>query len=198
VRPRNDRLKQPRRPTARVRAFVFAALRPTPLCAGDDVAGVCGSCGIELDRHSVPTYGRRTRDDGLPLCRFAQVSRRDAAMLDILESDREGNSHERWLDSSGARGVWGDREGDRMVLRTRPAIRSRIRQPSLACRTTFLSDDQAATITNPALNTAALPARPIGSEIEERQMADDRLASVGSTAAIRSAAGDLSPHGVWT
>ena len=89
VRRRNDRPNQPGRPTVRVRRCVFAALRPTPLCAGDDVACVCGSCGIELDRHSVPTYGQRTRDDERPLCRFAQVPRRDAAMLDISESDRE-------------------------------------------------------------------------------------------------------------
>ena len=49
-----------------------------------------GDCGIELDRHSVPTYGPRTGDDGLPLCRFAQVPRRDAAMLDISNPIEKG------------------------------------------------------------------------------------------------------------
>jgi hypothetical protein len=118
-------------------------------------------------------------------------------MLDISDPIEKGNSHERRLDSSGARCVWGDRESDRMVLRTRPAIRSRIRQSSLACRTTFLSDDQGATITIQALNAAPLRASPIGSEIDERQIADDRLVSAGSTPAIRRAAGDMPPQGVW-
>jgi hypothetical protein len=106
---------------------------------------------LRSDNSWVPRrYGPRTRDDGLPLCHFAQVPR-EAAMLDILESDREGNSHERRLDSSRACCIWGDREIDRMVLRTRLAIRSPTRQPSLACQPTFLSDDQATTITNPVL-----------------------------------------------
>ena len=102
----------------------------------EDLAVLVESTSIAiLFRHA----GSVPEDDGLPLCRFAHVHHCDAAMLDILDSDREGNSHGRRLDSSGARCVWGDRESDRMVPRARPAIRSRIRQPSLACRTTFLS-----------------------------------------------------------
>ena len=50
------------------------------------------------------------------------------------------------MDRSGVSGVRGDREDDRMVARARPAIRSRICQPSLACRTTFLINDRVAII----------------------------------------------------
>ena len=50
------------------------------------------------------------------------------------------------MDRSGISGVRGDREDDRMVARARPAIRSRICQPSLACRTTFLINDRVAII----------------------------------------------------
>src|SRR6185369_7569945 len=66
-----------------------------------------------------------------------------------LEFARERNSHEQRLDSSGARGVWVDRESDRMVLRAHSAIGSRIRQPSLACRTTLLSDGREGAMCNP-------------------------------------------------
>jgi hypothetical protein len=95
-------------------------------------------------RHSRHGVARSTRLDRVertksPVCRFAQVPGRDAAMLDMAESDREGSSYDRRVDPSGAGRVRVDRENDRMVLRARPAIRSRIRQPSLARRTTFLT-----------------------------------------------------------
>jgi hypothetical protein len=86
--------------------------------------------GIRLDR---------IKRHEIPVCRFAQVRCRAAAMLDIAESDREGSSYDRRMDPSGARRVRVDRENDRMVLHARPAIRSRIRQSSLARRTTFLT-----------------------------------------------------------
>jgi len=37
-------------------------------------------------RRSVPTYKKCTGDGGGRLCRFAQVPRRDAVMLDVAES----------------------------------------------------------------------------------------------------------------
>lgn len=71
------------------------------------------------------------------------------------------------------------------------------RTEDLACRTTFVSDDQSRDNHNPALNTAPLRASPIGSEIDERQIADDhRLPVRRQRSAERRAS--CPPHGVWT
>src|SRR5436190_24102500 len=67
-------------------------------------------------------------------------------MLEACRTRLKRNFHERRMDRSGVSGVRGDREDDRMVARARPAIRSRICQPSLACRTTFLINDGVAII----------------------------------------------------
>jgi hypothetical protein len=60
-------------------------------------------------------------------------------MLEIAESGSKEDSYEWRLDLTWAHGARGNRDNDRMVLYARPAIRSRIPQPSLAFRTTFLT-----------------------------------------------------------